>query len=46
VGLAGLAGGAILWFTAAPASRETAAQPMPLRVGFDGRQILLRGAFE
>jgi hypothetical protein len=45
VGAAGIAGGAILWFTA-PMSREAAAAPAPLRVGFDGRQLLLRGTFE
>jgi hypothetical protein len=46
VGVAGVAGGAVLWFTAPPTSRETAAQPKPLRVGFNGRQLLLRGEFE
>lgn len=46
VGAAGVAGGAILWLTAPPASRETGAAPIPLRVGFDGRQLLLRGTFQ
>jgi hypothetical protein len=46
VGLAGVAGGAILWLTAPTASRESGATPTSLRVGFDGRQLLLRGSFE
>ena len=46
IGLAGLAGGAILWFTAPSASRESAVLPTPIRVGFDGRQLLVRGTFE
>jgi serine/threonine-protein kinase len=46
VGVVGVAGGAILWFTAPSSSRESAAASPPLRVGFDGRQLLLRGAFE
>jgi hypothetical protein len=46
VGLAGVAGGAILWLTAPPASRETGTEPTPLRVGFDGRQLVVRGSFE
>jgi len=46
VGAAGIAGGAILWFTAPSAPREANGTPSTLRVGFDGRQLLLRGTFE
>jgi hypothetical protein len=46
LGLAGVAGGAILWFTAPSAARESAALPTSIRVGFDGRQLLVRGTFE
>jgi hypothetical protein len=48
VGVVGVAGGAVLWFTAPPRSRESTARPTrPLpRVGFDGRQLLVRGEFE
>ena len=44
VGVAGIAGGAILWFTAPSGSRERASADS-LGVGFDGQKFVLRGAF-
>ena len=46
VGVAGIAGGTILWLTAPSGSGERASAKAPsLGVGFDGQRFLLRGAF-
>ena len=46
VGIAGLAGGAALWFTAPSAGATASGRRAPLSVGFDGSQILVRGTIE
>ena len=45
IGALGLAGGAALWFTA-PSAASSASGRGALLVGFDGRQVLLRGTLE
>ena len=46
IGAVGLAGGAVLWLTAPSAASSQSGRGAPILVGFDGRQILLRGTIE
>jgi hypothetical protein len=46
LGLAGLAGGAVLWLTAPSADPNPSRGGAPLSVGFDGRQAIVRGTFQ
>ena len=46
IGAVGLAGGAVLWLTAPSAASSQSGRGAPLSVGFDGRQVLLRGTLE
>jgi len=46
IGALGLAGGAALWLSAPSAASSQAGRGAPLSVGFDGRQVLLRGTLE
>ena len=46
VGVVGLAGGAVLWLSAPSAASSPSGRSAPLSVGFDGRQVLIRGTLE
>jgi hypothetical protein len=46
VGVVGLAGGAALWLSAPSATPSQSGRSAPLSVGFDGRQVLIRGSLE